>query len=134
MSKKQLKPRERLLKRRRASVSARLEAVRYLNTSSARRTIPVQHIAAALVGAGYTSLDEQARVLGIHRATTWTIMRNKHKLGCLNARTAERMLANPELPTCIRDVLHQYATEKPRQGPYSKRRVTQSADHAGEDE
>ena len=110
MSKKTLKPTERLLKRRHASLSARLESVRYLNTSSARRTIPVQHIAAALVGAGYTSLDEQARALGIHRATTWTIMRNKHKLGYLNAKT-ERMLANPELPQCIRDVIHRYVAE-----------------------
>ena len=112
MSKKTLKPTERLLKRRHASLSARLESVRYLNTSSARRTIPVQHIAAALVGAGYTSLDEQARALGIHRATTWTIMRNKHKLGYLNAKTTERMLANPELPQCIRDVIHRYVAER----------------------
>jgi hypothetical protein len=112
---------------KRSGLSARLEAVRLLHTSSVRRTIPVQRIADALVEAGYISLDQQARALGVHRATAWTIMRTKHKLGYLNGKTAERMLANPELPTCIRDVLHRYATEKPRQGRCSKSRVTHAA-------
>jgi len=112
---------------KRSGLSARLEAVRLLHTSSMRRTIPVQRIADALVEAGYISLDQQARALGVHRATAWTIMRTKHKLGYLNGKTAERMLANPELPTCIRDVLHRYATEKPRQGRCFKSRVTQAA-------
>src|SRR5215470_17201514 len=110
MSKKLPELTQRLLDVRRASLSARLEAVRHL--SSARRTIPVKDIANALVGAGYTSLDEQARALGIHRATAWTIMRNKHKLGRLNAKTTERMLANPDLPARIRDVIQQYITDQ----------------------
>ena len=132
MRKKPPDPVERPRDGKRSSLSVRLEAVRSVNTSSARRTIPVQHIAHALVEAGYISLDQQARALGIHRATTWTIMRTKHKLGYLNAKTAERMLANPELPPCIRDVLHRYATEKPMQERCSKKRVTQAADHACE--
>ncbi len=50
----------------------RLETVRYLNESrSRRRTIPVQAIAEALVKEGYTSLDKQAKALGLHRATAW---------------------------------------------------------------
>jgi hypothetical protein len=133
MSKKPSEPTERLLDGRRASLSARLEAVRHLNTSSARRTIPVKDISDALVGAGYTSLDEQARALGIHRATAWTIMRNKHKLGRLNAKTTERMLANPDLPPGIRDVIQQYVTERPVLARRSKRRVIQAADNAGKD-
>jgi len=119
---------------KRSSLSVRLKAVRFLNSSSARRTTPVQHIADALVEAGYISLDQQARALGIHRSTTWTIMRTKHKLGYLNAKTTERMLANPKLPPCIRDVLYRYATEKSRQERCSKDQVTQAAAHTGEDE
>ena len=115
------------------SLSVRLEAVRHLNRSSARRTVPVQHIADALVGAGYTSLDKQAKALGIHRATTWTIMRNKHKLGRLNVKTIERMLANPELPPCISNVLQRYVTERPVLGRRSKRRIALAADNAPED-
>ena len=133
MSRKPVDPVKRPLSGTRASLGARLEAVRHLNTSSARRTVPVQQIADALVGAGYASLDEQAKALGIHRATAWTIIKTKHKLGCLNAKTTERMLANPELPQCIRDVLQRYATETPCFGQRSKRRITQAADNAAED-
>ena len=117
----------------RSSLSVRLETVRYLNTSSARRTIPVQDIADALIKAGYKSLDGQAKALGIHRATTWTIIKTKHKLGHLNAKTTERILANPDLPLCIRDVLQRYAAETPLLGRRSKGRMTQAADNTGED-
>ena len=126
MSKKPLDPIERPRDGKRPSLRARLESVRYLNSSSARRSIPVQDIADALIGAGYTSLDEQAKALGIHRATAWTIIKTKHKLGHLNAKTAERMLANPELPPCIRFVLQRYAEPKDHL-------LTQAADDAGED-
>jgi len=90
----------------------RLETVRYLNTSSARRTIPVQDIADALIKAGYKSLDEQAKALGIHRATAWTIIKKKHKLGRLNPDTTNRMLANRELPPSVRIVIEQYLAER----------------------
>ena len=130
MGKKPPEPVKRSLSGTRASLSVRLEAVRLVNTSSARRTVPVQHIADALIGAGYTSLDEQAKALGIHRATAWTIIKTKHKLGHLNAKTTERILANPELPLCIRDVLQRYVAERPWR---SKRRRTQAADDAAEE-
>src|SRR5262245_38457424 len=133
MGKKRPKPITRPLSGTRASLSKRLEAVRHLNTSSARRMVPVQHIADALVEAGYASLDEQAKALGIHRATAWTIIKTKHKLGYLNPKTTERMLANPELPQCIRDVLQRYVAERPWLGRRSKRRITQAADNAAED-
>src|SRR5262245_30598743 len=133
MGKKPSEPVKRPLSGTRASLGVRLEAVRYLNTSSARRSVPVQHIADALVGAGYASLDEQAKALGIHRATAWTIIKAKHKLGYLNAKTAERMLANPELPPCIRDVLQRYLVERPVLERRSKRRITQAADNAAGD-
>jgi hypothetical protein len=114
MSKKSPEQSERPRGSSRPSLSARLEAVRYLNSSSARRTTPVQHIADALVAAGYTTLDQQAKALGIHRATAWTIIRTKHKLGYLNAKTTERMLTNPELPPCIRDILQRYKSKDQR--------------------
>jgi hypothetical protein len=103
---------------RRLSLGERLETVRYLNeikksSSGARRTIPIKHIADALVAAGYTSLDKQAKALGIHRATAWTIVKRKHKLGRLNTHTANRMLANPELPPSVRIVIEQHLAERP---------------------
>jgi hypothetical protein len=125
MSKRPPEQSERPRGNNRPSLSARLESVRYLNSSSVRRTTPVQHIADALVAAGYSSLDDQAKALGVHRSTAWTIVKAKHKLGYLNASTTERMLANPELPPCIHDVLKKYKTERPVLKTRSKRRATQ---------
>jgi hypothetical protein len=112
MSRRPLERIERPRSSRRPSLSVRLETVRYLNTSSARRTIPVQDIADALIKAGYKSLDEQAKALGIHRATAWTIIKKKHKLGRLNPDTTNRMLANRELPPSVRIVIEQYLAER----------------------
>jgi hypothetical protein len=118
------------------SLSARLETVRYLNeinsSSGARRkhTTNIQHIADALVAAGYTSLDKQAKALGLHRATVWTIVHDKHKLDRLNTNTTKRMLANPELPQCVRDILQRYVAERPEPGQRTKRRIPQVADTA----
>lgn len=112
MSKKSPEQNERPRRSSRSSLTARLESVRYLNSSSVRRTIPVQHIADALVAAGYTTLDEQAKALGIHRATAWTIIKKKHKLGRLNPDTTNRMLANRELPPSVRIVIEQYLAER----------------------
>jgi hypothetical protein len=112
MSKKPPEQNERPRSGSRPSLSVRLARVRYLSSSSVRRTTPVQHIADALVAAGYTSLDEQARALGVHRATAWTIIKKKHKLGRLNPDTTNRMLANRELPPSVRIVIEQFLAER----------------------
>jgi hypothetical protein len=102
-----------------ASPSERLGTVRFSNTenpnsrSHRKHTTNIQHIVGALVAAGYTSLDAQAKALGVHRATAWTIIRNKHKLNRLNTNTTNRMLRNPELPQCVRAVVEQYVAERP---------------------
>jgi hypothetical protein len=59
-------------------------------------------ISEALIACGYTALDEQAKALGLHRSTTWTIMKNKHKLGRLSAKTINRILTNPKTPVAVR--------------------------------
>jgi hypothetical protein len=64
-------------------------------------------IAEALVAAGYTSLDKQAKALGLHRATAWTITKNRHKLGRLNTKTAQLILANPYTPPSVRAIIQQ---------------------------
>ena len=100
----------------RPSLSTRLETVRYLNEikslSALPRINPIEHIADALVASGYTSLDKQAKALGIHRATAWIIIKKKHKLGRLSTNTTNRMLANRELPPSIRIVIEQYLAER----------------------
>jgi hypothetical protein len=74
--------------------------------------MPLQQIAEALVKAGHKSLDDQARALGVHRATAWTIVKTKHKLGRLNAKTTQRILANPATPPSVRAIVAKYLTER----------------------
>jgi hypothetical protein len=81
---------------------------------SSRRngTVSLRHIAEALIACGYTSLDEQAKALGLNRSTAWTIVKAKHKLGRLSAKTSRRILANPTLPARVREVVRQYLDER----------------------
>jgi predicted ABC-class ATPase len=115
MSKKRPDPTGRQRTGVRPTLSARLETVRYLNDiksrSSQRRTVPIQAIAEALVAAGYTSLDQQAKALGIHRSTAWTIIKTRHKLGRLNRQTAQRILDNPDTPPSVRAIVQQALVE-----------------------
>jgi len=74
--------------------------------------ICIQDITATLIACGYYSLDAQAKALGINRSTAWTIVRNKHKLGRLSAKTTERMLSNGALPPSVRLVLLRYLCER----------------------
>ena len=72
----------------------------------------LQAISAALIACGYTKLDKQAKALGVHRSTAWTIVNDKHKLGRLSSKTTSRILANPETPPAVRNVVQQYLDER----------------------
>ena len=86
-------------------------------------------IADALISSGYTSLDDQAKALGLGRSTAWTIAKNKHKLGRLSAKTINRILANPQTPPAVRAVLHEYVAQRYAAVHGSrKRRLTVSLD------
>lgn len=76
------------------------------------RTDHLGSISEALIASGYTSLDEQAKALGLHRSTTWTIIKKKQKLGRLCAKTIDRILSNPETPAAVRIAVQQYAVQK----------------------
>jgi len=109
MRKKPLDPSGRPRNYGRPSLSTRFETVRYLNGINSSpcpgRAVPIQAIADALVAAGYTSLDKQAKALGLCRSTTWTIMKMRHKLGRLNRQTAQRILENPDTPSSVRAIV-----------------------------
>ena len=80
-----------------AKPSERLKALHDLNARKSK----IQDITDALISLGYTSLDEQAKALGLHRATTWTIIKKKHKVGRLSAKTIERIIKNPQTPARV---------------------------------
>lgn len=71
----------------------------------------IQDITEALIASGYKSLDSQAKALGVHRSTAWTIIRKKHKLGRLSAKTTACILSNPETPPAVRAIVQQYVIE-----------------------
>src|ERR1044072_7190685 len=76
--------------------------------------IALQRVADALVMDGYTTLDAQAEALGVRRSTAWTIVKAKHKLGRLSAKTCRRILTNPDLPTRVRVVFTEYLSSAGR--------------------
>ena len=78
--------------------SERLQVLR--DNLNARKT-RIDDIVAALFASGYTSLNTQAKALGLHRNTVWTIINKKHKLGRLSAKTIERIIANPQTPPSV---------------------------------
>jgi plasmid maintenance system antidote protein VapI len=90
-----------------------------------RRThsIELRHISEALMLSGHTSLDEQAKALGVHRSTAWTIVKNKHKLGRLSAKTVDRILRNPQTPPTVRAIVQQYWSKDQNRTLFSKNLV-----------
>ncbi len=77
------------------------------NTSKERREA-LGRITEALRQAGYTSLDAQAKALGLPRSTAYTIIRCQHKVGRLSNRVLTKMLAQQELPKGVRAVVEEY--------------------------
>jgi hypothetical protein len=74
--------------------------------------VNLHHISEALIASGYTTLDDQAKALGIHRSTAWTIVKTKHKLGRLSTKTTKRILANPATPASVRAIIQRYLAER----------------------
>src|SRR5215217_537038 len=78
----------------------------------ARQRLRIKEIGVALCEAGHISLDEQAKVLGLRRSTTWVVLQANHKSTGLTAGLINRILEAPELPSAVRAKVLQYAEEK----------------------
>ena len=89
--------------------------------------IDLQQIREALIKSGHSKLDQQAKALGVHRSTAWTIVKAKHKLGRLNAQTTRRILANPDTPPDVRSVIQKYLAERLDRGSTSRTRAARIA-------
>ena len=81
-------------------------------TAPQNYTVRLQDIGDALVAAGYTSLDDQAKALGVTRSTAWNIVNGKNKLDRLARKTTKRILANPDTPPSVRAIIQQYLAER----------------------
>ena len=80
--------------------------------STRQYAIDLQQIREALIKSGHSKLDQQAKALGLHRSTAWTIVKTKHKLGRLNAQTTRRILASSDTPPDVRSVVQKYLAER----------------------
>jgi hypothetical protein len=78
----------------------------------ARQSAKIRELREALVAAGYASLDEQAKVLGLSRSTAWTIVNGRHKGSGLSATIVNRMLLSPRLPSLARTKILEYIEER----------------------
>jgi hypothetical protein len=78
----------------------------------ARQSSKIRELAEAVEAAGFLTVDEQAKVLGVPRSTAWTIRKASHKASGLSASIINRMLAAPELPLMVRAKLLEYIQEK----------------------
>ena len=72
----------------------------------------VAELRRALMDAGFHSLGEQARALGLGRSTTWAILKAGHKSSGLSASVVRRMLRSANLPPAARRVIEEYVREK----------------------
>jgi hypothetical protein len=78
----------------------------------ARQAAKIREVGHALVDAGFLTLDEQSKALGLARSTTWTILRASHKGSGLSAAIIKRMLLSPQLPPLARRKILEYTTDK----------------------
>jgi predicted DNA-binding transcriptional regulator AlpA len=83
----------------------------------ARQAAKIKQLGEALVAAGFCTLDDQAKVLGLSRSTTWTILKANHKSSGLSASVINRMSAAPALPPRVKLTIAEYIEEK-RAGLY----------------
>ena len=91
-------------------VSVRISPVSV--TMKARQSSKIRELAEAVESAGFLTLDEQARALGVPRSTAWTIRRASHKASGLTASIINRMLTAPQLPPLVRSKILEYVEEK----------------------
>jgi hypothetical protein len=78
----------------------------------ARQAAKIRELGHALVDAGFLTLDEQSKALGLARSTTWTILRASHKGSGLSAAIIRRMLLSPKLPPFARRKILEYTADK----------------------
>jgi hypothetical protein len=100
----------------------------------ARQSMKIREIGQALIAAGFFTLDEQTKALGVPRSTAWTILQARHKNYGLSEKLIKRMLASQHLPPLVRSKIIEYREEKTAGlygGPqHSEPDLSQASDHA----
>ena len=95
-----------------SSDAFRLFSAAGTQSQRARQFSKIEELVEAVKSAGFLTLDEQAKALGLSRSTAWTIRKASHKASGLSASIINRMLAAPELPRPARNKILEYVEEK----------------------
>ena len=93
-------------------MAARRQRPASITEMKARQSLKIREFETALIKVGHTTLDQQARVLGLSRATTWTLLKGAHKSSGLTATIINRMLEAPYLPSLVQAKIIEYVQEK----------------------
>ena len=83
-----------------------------ISEMKARQSCKIRELGDALITAGFLTLDEQARALGLSRSTAWAVLKANHKTSGLAAGTINQMLSSPELPPRARGTILTYVDAK----------------------
>jgi len=83
-----------------------------ISEMKARQSLKIRELGQALIAAGFLTLDEQAKALGVPRSTAWTILTARHKNSGLSARVIKRILSSEHLPPLVRSKMIEYDAEK----------------------
>jgi len=97
---------------RQAERSIQQNGVPVLAEMKSRQASKIRELGQALVDAGFLTLDEQAKALGLARSTTWTILKASHKGSGISAAIIKRMLLSPQLPALARAKIIEYTEDK----------------------
>jgi hypothetical protein len=86
-----------------ASISSNLKAM---------QSAKIRELRQALADAGFRTLDQQAKCLGLSRSTAWAVLKGNHKCSGLSVTLIKRMLASPKLPPSATKVILEYVAKK----------------------
>jgi hypothetical protein len=78
----------------------------------AQQSAKIRKLGEALVAAGFLTLADQAKALGLPRSTTWTILKGNHKGSGLSASIINRILGARQLPPVVREKVVEYIEDK----------------------
>ena len=78
----------------------------------ARQAAKIRELWETVRTAGFLTVDEQAKALGLSRSTAWTLRKANHKASGLSASIINQMLSTPHLPQLARAKILEYVQEK----------------------
>ena len=78
----------------------------------ARQNAKIDELKRALIEAGFCTVLEQAKALGLSRSSAWAVLKAKHKSNGLSLPIIKRILDSPQLPQKAHNIILEYVRER----------------------